>query len=118
MLRSALALTTLMTGTAPLSSSAADDLQHVIYACERSVRLPVVYVNPAEGDSYMVALIDGELRPMRRVISASGARYHTVDDTQPYELWSKGDKAVVSYGRAEASKQLFEDCTVIPTGNQ
>ncbi len=46
-----------------------DQVQQVIYQCERDVQLPVTYVNTAKGSAYAVLQIDGQ-HMSRLMISA------------------------------------------------
>lgn len=89
------------------------DLISVTYACARGVTVPVVYVNSAAEDHLAIAMIDGHLVAMRQVISASGARYRSESEDLPYQLWSKGDGAMLSYGPENDADDLFTDCTVL-----
>ena len=56
-----------------------EQIQQVIYQCERAVQLPVTYVNSASGSAYAVLQIDGQQIPMSIALSASGARYQSID---------------------------------------
>lgn len=94
-----------------LAAAQADDLVSVTYRCERGVEVPVVFVNPEGGDSYAVARIDDRLLGMRQVVSGSGARYRSGDGPQDYQLWSKGDMAMISVGADGQDKVLFQECT-------
>ena len=84
------------------------DLIPVTYLCEGGVEVPVVFVNPKGNQGYAVAQIDGRLVGMRQAVSASGARYRSGDGADAYQLWSKGNGAVISDGQ---DRVLFQDCT-------
>lgn len=87
------------------------DLIPVTYLCERGVEVPVVFVNPEGGDGYAVAQIDGKLLGMRQAVSASGARYRSGDGADAYQLWSKGNGALIFFGAEGQESVLFQDCT-------
>lgn len=88
------------------------ELIETSYLCDRGVVLPVVYANDVAGDGIAVAVIDGHLVAMRRVVSGSGARYRSTEDL-PYELWSKADEAVVSYGPDGNTTVILHGCVVL-----
>lgn len=87
-----------------------DDTVSVTYVCERGVEVPVIYVNSATDTSYAVAQIDGKMVGMHIVISGSGARYRSGDGADAYQLWSKGDTALISYGPDGNDTPLFTEC--------
>lgn len=95
---------------ATTASAQPADLIPVTFTCERGVEVPVVFVNSESGESYAVALIDGRMLGMRRAVSASGARYRSGDGADAYELWTKGNTAMVSVGADGNDTVLFQDC--------
>lgn len=97
-------------GAATMAVAQTGDLVSVTYVCERGVQVPVVFVNPGSGEAYAVARIDGKLLGMRQAVSASGARYRSGDGADAYQLWSKGDNALISFGADGQDKTLFGDC--------
>ena len=98
--------------TPAMAQESAGDMIQQTYICARNVEIPVTFVNTPEGESYAVALIDGQMRAMRQVISASGARYRSGDGEDAYQIWTKGnDLAIVSYGAEDKDTVLFQDCT-------
>ena len=88
----------------------ADDLIPTTYLCERGVEVPVVFVSPGGSEGYAVAQIDGKLVGMRQAVSASGARFRSGDGADAYQLWSKADSALISYGADGQDRVLFRDC--------
>ncbi|WP_374302227.1 MliC family protein [Paracoccus sp. (in: a-proteobacteria)] len=99
-----------MTCLVPSAWAQANDLESVTYVCERRVEVPVIFVNPEGGASYAIARIDDSLLGMRQVISASGARYRSGDGAGDYQLWTKGDTAMISVGPDGQDRTLFGDC--------
>lgn len=95
---------------AGLAQATTDQVISMSYRCERAVEVPVVYVNSSEGASYAIALIDDRLVAMRRVVSASGARYRSGAGIDDYELWGKGDSALISFGPEDDSQVLLAEC--------
>lgn len=92
------------------SPDSASDLIAVTYACAGDVEVPVMYVNPPEGQGYAVALIENRLVGMRHAMSASGARYRSGEGAGDYELWGKGDRATISTGPEDAGRIIHADC--------
>lgn len=92
-------------------TSTGQELISVSYDCEAGVEIPVVYVNPPEGNGYAVALVDGRLVGMRHVVSASGARYRSGEGAEDLELWGKGDQARFAVGPEDDSRTIHADCT-------
>ena len=98
--------------TPAMAQESAGDVIQQTYICARNVEIPVTFVNTAEGESYAVAMIDGQMRAMHQVVSASGARYRTGEGKEAYQIWTKGDDlASVSYGAEDDETILFQDCT-------
>ncbi|HHX34716.1 MAG TPA: hypothetical protein GX719_05530 [Gammaproteobacteria bacterium] len=77
-----------------------DQLQQVSYQCERGVVLPVTFLNTANGGAYAVMQVEGQQIPMSIAVSASGARYTSIDEKRPYRLHTKGDTAILSWQSA------------------
>lgn len=79
------------------------------YLCERSVQLPVIFVNEVDGKSYAVAFIEGKLIAMQQGMSGSGARYIALDEQMSYRLHIKGNDATLSFMDAdhEAEEQIL-----------
>lgn len=88
----------------------------ITYVCDRGVEVPVVFVNHPDTGSTAVALIDNRLLAMRNVISASGARYRTDGDGDgdAYQLWVKGNTAVIFVGPDGDDVVLFGNCAMKP----
>ena len=74
-----------------------DQIQQVVYQCERDVQLPVTYINTANGSAYAVMHIDGQQIPMSVAVSASGARYESIDDQRSYSWHTKSNQGVVGW---------------------
>lgn len=74
-----------------------DQLQQVLYQCERGVSLPVTYLNTASGAAYAVLQVDGQQIPMSIAVSASGARYVSIDEQRNYSWHTKSDSGVLSW---------------------
>lgn len=60
----------------------------------------------AQGDDELYVTIDGETFVMRRVVSASGAKYEAVDDPTTV-FWSKGRNATLTVRGREYSKYVL-----------
>lgn len=103
-------LTLIAACAATMAAAEPDDLIAITFVCERGVEVPVVFVNPEGGESYAVARIDDKLLGMRQVISASGARYRSGDGADAYQLWTKGETALISVGPDGQDVTLFQDC--------
>ena len=103
-------LTPALACAATMALAQGDDLIPITYLCERGVEVPVVFVSPDDGDSYAVAQIDGKMVGMRQVVSASGARYRSGDGADAYQLWSKSNGAMISFGADGQDQMLFQDC--------
>ena len=86
------------------------DLVRAVFRCDGGVTVPVVFVNPEAGKAYAVALLEGDLIGMRAAISASGARYRSDDGRQAWQLWVKGDRAMISQGPDGQDRARFGDC--------
>ena len=79
------------------AAEAGDQLQQVLYQCERGVTLPVTYLNTSKGGAYAVLQVDGQQIPMSNVVSASGARYLSIDQERSYTWHTKSDTGVLSW---------------------
>ncbi|MCZ0962266.1 MliC family protein [Paracoccus benzoatiresistens] len=97
---------------ATMTLAQTDDLITATYLCERGVQVSVVFINPEGGASYAVARIDDKLLGMRQVVSGSGARYRSGDGPDAYQLWVKGDDALISVGPDGQDRTLFRNCSV------
>lgn len=116
-------LKTVLLISACLSSSWAvaesgDQLQQVLYQCERGVTLPVTYLNTASGGAYAVLQVDGQQIPMSIAVSASGARYVSIDEGRNYSWHTKSDTGILSWqpaGDASEDAVVLKECA---TGTQ
>lgn len=84
----------------------------VTYRCAGDVTVPVVFVNPPGSDTgYAAAVIEGKLMVLPLVISASGARYRSETPAPGYQIWVKGDAAMITRGPEDADTPVAEGCT-------
>ncbi len=97
----------LMTAAAPLSAETGVIVTE--YACERSVTLPVVFINPSDGPGLAVMTYEGRMIAMRSAPTGSGVRYVSLDEQVGYRLYTKGDEAMVAFLAADhtASEQML-----------
>lgn len=83
----------------------------VTYRCAGDVTVPVVFVNPPQSETgYAAAVIEGKLMVLPLVISASGARYRSEVPAPGYQIWVKGDDAMITKGPEDADTPVAEDC--------
>lgn len=86
----------------------------VTYRCAGDVTVPVIFVNPENVDAgYAATVIDGKLMVLPLVISASGARYRSDDPAPGYQIWVKGDEAMITTGPEDDDKPVAEDCRIV-----
>lgn len=115
-----LLLAALLVAAAPALAETAlqpqDDIQSVSYACAQDQTMEVVFLNTAEGNSYAVVMVEGELIPMQIAVSGSGARYLSIGPQPTRQLWTAkgGADLVVLDGQAETP--LRSDCTLAGEG--
>lgn len=93
-----------------------DSVQQVHYQCERDVAVPVTYLNTTSGGSYAVLQVDGQQVPMEITISASGARYASVDAERGYTWDTKGDSGSLYWQPADSTEgsdsvTVLADCS-------
>lgn len=91
-----------------------DQMQQVLYQCERGIQLPITYINTPSGGAYAVMQIDGQQIPMSIAVSGSGARYVSIDEQRSYSWHTKNNAGVVSWQPADEAEQpapLLIDCT-------
>lgn len=100
-----------MAGAVAAQDQQTADLVALTYRCEDGTQIPVIYVNPPGSEGYATAIIESKLVGMRHVISASGARYRSGDGAGDYQLWSKGDSAMISVGADGDDRVLYQNCT-------
>lgn len=92
-----------------------DQVLQVHYQCERGVSVPATYLNTASGEAYAVLQVDGQQLLMRSVVSASGARYTSIDAKRGHYTWDTKGSAGYLYWRAlgaadESSVQVLSEC--------
>ncbi|WP_157994754.1 MliC family protein [Paracoccus tegillarcae] len=112
--RLSLLLTCLAAPAAAMSPrEATPELLPVTYRCDGGVSVPVVFLNPPQSDAgYASTVIDGKLMVLTLVRSASGARYRS-DQTAPgYQIWVKGDEAMITKGPETADTPVAQGCRV------
>ncbi|WP_299838337.1 MliC family protein [uncultured Paracoccus sp.] len=84
----------------------------VTYRCAGDVTVPVIFVNPPDSDTgYATTVIEGKLMVLPLVISASGARYRSDMPAPGYQIWTKGDDAMITKGPEDADAPVAGDCT-------
>jgi membrane-bound inhibitor of C-type lysozyme len=90
---------------------AAPDVVTASYTCERGVRVPVTYVNAAEG-SVAILTVEGRQITLFQTEAASGARYAWPSGGSGYVWWTKADEADLlwSDGASGEETPLLSDC--------
>lgn len=91
-----------------------DTIRQVIYHCERDVVLPVTYINTASGGAIAVLHVDGKQISMKIAVSASGARYISIDETQGYRWHTKSNYGILSHLEADHTAKetdVLSHCT-------
>ena len=78
---------------APVLADDGDDLRRVRYACEGDRAMEVVFLNTAGRNGYAFVLADGEMIPMRVAVSASGARYLSLEPEPTRQFWEAKGRA-------------------------
>ena len=85
-----------------------------VYRCGGGVKLPVVYLNVLDGDSFATTYVNGTLALMRSGPTGSGANYYPVDDKLGYRWQVKGDLGTLWYRRvgdpSARETMLLQDC--------
>ena len=83
----------------------------VTYICERGVSVPVVYV-PGADPGMAVLYVEGRLIQLRRLPSASGARYGRPSDGAGYEWWEHQGRASLAWrvGAGDGVTPIYSDC--------
>ncbi|MDP5308922.1 MliC family protein [Paracoccus spongiarum] len=100
----------MLPGDAAVAQQPADDLIPALYRCADGAAVPVVYITPASGEGYAVALVAGRLVALRAAPSASGARYLSRGTGEVLELWNKGDRLTVATGGDAPDRVIHADC--------
>ncbi len=80
------------------------------FTCDRDTVVPVTFINGDDGLSVAITQIDGQQVVMSQVVSGSGVRYRSLDAGSPYELHSKGNMALFSYGSDTATETILRNC--------
>lgn len=84
----------------------ADHALQLEYQCERGVAVPATYLSTASGSAYAVLQVDGQQLLMENVISASGARYTSVDAQQGHYTWdTKGNTGALYWQATDAADE-------------
>ena len=97
----------------PVLAQSADDLRRVLYACEGGRAMEVAFLNTAGGNSYAFVLVDGEMIPMQVAVSASGARYLSLEGQPTRQLWEARGQAELVALEGGTETPLRRDC--VPT---
>ena len=80
------------------------------YLCERSVEVPVTYVN-ADDQSVVTLTVEGRQISLYQEEAASGARYGWPSDGSNYVWWSKGAEGILSWkDETGAETPVLSDC--------
>ncbi|MDW3221931.1 MAG: MliC family protein [Paracoccaceae bacterium] len=84
-----------------------------LYLCERSVELPVVFVEGKDSIGVAVLLVEGEMIHLETTPSASGARYAGPRNLSGYVWWTKGDAAMLTWFDATTGQEtpVYAQCT-------
>ncbi|KFE36951.1 MliC family protein [Thioclava atlantica] len=93
---------------------AAPDIPAVVtrvYVCERSARVPVVYLNDSDPQR-VVLMIEGRLVAMDHIRSADGAKYaEDGEGAAGYVWWTKGAGAMLDWIAEDGEAQaLLSGC--------
>ena len=78
----------------PLPAQAELQMITARYLCERSVEVPVTYVN-ADDQSVVTLTVEGRQISLYQEEAASGARYGWPSDGSNYVWWTKGREATL-----------------------
>lgn len=108
-MRALLALA-LVCGATPAVSEVID----TTYACERGVRVPVLYITTAD-PALAVLQVEGRMVALRQVSSGSGFFYADTDEQRGYRWRGQGDRARLAFLAADhtAKEQvLLAECVV------
>lgn len=92
----------------------ADDVQTILYRCERGVGIRATYINTA-GTSHAVLFAEGRQAALTVQPTASGARYAAPQGTSGYGWWTKGPQASLAWFDAEKPEEvvLYMDCAEV-----
>lgn len=85
-------------------SFASDNVQQVVYKCDRAISLPVTFVNDKK--TFAVVTVDGRQVLMAESTTGSGAAYKSTDKQLPYGLSTKGKEAFVTF----KDNTILENC--------
>lgn len=98
---------------ASLAVSAQAEVVGALYQCERSVELPVVFVEGVDSIGVAVLLVEGEMIHLESTPSASGARYGGPRNLSGYVWWTKGDAAMLTWFDATTGQEtpVYSQCT-------
>lgn len=81
------------------------------YRCDGDVTVPVIFINPPQsGAGYVAAVIEHRLVVLSLVRSASGARYRSEIPAPGYQIWVKGDDAMITTGPENADRPVATGC--------
>lgn len=80
--------------------------------------MEVVFLNTAGGDSYAFVLLDGEMIPMQVAVSASGARYLSLEPEPTPQFREARGRADLLVLEGETKMPLRQDCAPLDQGHR
>lgn len=84
------------------------------YLCERGVDVPVIYINPSQGEDPVIEVLmaEGRLIQLEQIVPASGARYGRPSDGSFYEWWEHQGEATLNWVDSENDETLpiYKNC--------
>jgi membrane-bound inhibitor of C-type lysozyme len=98
------------TASGPAVQSASS-MEKASYSCENGMKILAEYANGSDDKSTAKLEISGNSYMLVSAISASGARYTTMNGMKPdkaLEWWTKGDRGTLSDGPKNEDKLLEE----------
>lgn len=103
---------------APVLAEETDDIRRVLYACEDDRVMEVVFLNTAGGNSYAFVLVDGEMIPMQVAVSASGARYLSLEPQPTRQFWEAKGRADLVVLEGDTEMPLRQACAPLDPGHR
>lgn len=91
-----------------------DSTSHV-YRCTGGAKVPVVYLNLKDGNSFATLYVNGRLVLMRAGPTGSGASYSAVDEQFGYRWQTKGEVGNLYFraaGHTASETLVLQDCKV------
>lgn len=84
----------------------------VYFGCDENKEVAVTYFNHETQQGYAEIVFNNEKSTVYQVISASGARYLSEDES--IELWTKGDEVFIK----ENGVEIFTNCKIIDKSDE